>query len=40
MKNWSKMYKEKFISATEAAKMVKPGDWVDIGMFNGKSVAF
>jgi acyl-CoA hydrolase len=40
MKNWSQMYKEKFISATEAAKMVKPGDWVDIGMFNGKSVAF
>jgi len=40
MKNWSEIYKEKFISAAEAAKMVKPGDWVDIGMFNGKSVAF
>ena len=40
MKNWNQRYSEKLISAADAAKMVKPGDWVDIGMFNGKSVAF
>jgi len=40
MKNWNQMLKEKSISAAQAAKMVNPGDWVDIGMFNGKVVAF
>lgn len=40
MKKWGQMYKEKLISAVDAAKLVKSGDWVDIGMFNGKSVAF
>ncbi len=34
------MYKEKLVSAEDAAKLVKPGDMIDIGLFNGKSVEF
>lgn len=34
------MYKEKLISAEDAAKLVKPGFMIDIGLFNGKSVEF
>ncbi len=39
-KDFSQMYKDKLKSAAEVAKMVKPGDVIDMGMFNGKSVAF
>jgi len=34
------MYKDKLRSAAEVAKMVQPGYVIDMGMFNGKSVAF
>ncbi len=40
MSNVNQMYKEKLRTAAEVAKMVKSGEWLDIGMFNGKSVAF
>lgn len=33
------MYKEKLRTADEAMKNVKPGDWLDYAMFNGKPVA-
>lgn len=39
-KDYSQMYKEKLISAQDAAKLVKPGFMIDIGLFNGKSVDF
>lgn len=39
-RDYSQMYKEKLISAENAAKLVKPGDMIDIGLFNGKSVEF
>ncbi|HWQ75720.1 MAG TPA: acetyl-CoA hydrolase/transferase C-terminal domain-containing protein [Syntrophomonas sp.] len=34
------MYKDKLRSAKEVAQLVEPGWWLDLGMFNGKSVAF
>lgn len=34
------MYKDKLISAEDAAKLVQPGFMIDIGLFNGKSVEF
>ena len=39
-KDYTQMYKEKLISAEDAAKLVKPGFMMDIGLFNGKSVEF
>lgn len=39
-KDYSQMYKEKLISAQDAAKIVKPGFKIEIGLFNGKSVEF
>lgn len=38
--DFNQMYKEKVRTAAEVAKLVKSGDWIDMGMFNGKSVAF
>lgn len=38
--NYHQLYKEKLITAADAAKMVKSGDWIDMGMFTSKSVAF
>lgn len=32
------MYKEKLRTAEEAVKVVKPGDWIDYAMFNGKPI--
>lgn len=40
MKKYQEQYSEKLVTAAEAAKQVKPGDWIDIGMFLSKSVAF
>lgn len=40
MANFDQMYKDKLKTAAEVAKMVKPGQVIDLGMFNGKSVAF
>ena len=39
-RDFNQMYKEKVRTAAEVAKLVKSGDWIDLGMFNGKSVAF
>lgn len=39
-KDYTQMYKEKLISAENAAKLVKSGYMIDIGLFNGKSVEF
>ncbi len=35
-----KMYQEKLKTAKEVASKVQPGEWIEIGMFNNKSVAF
>lgn len=32
----AEQYKQKLISAEEAAKLVQPGDWLDYGSFNGQ----
>jgi len=40
MKTYQEQYKEKLATAAKVAKMVKSGEWIDIGMFNAKSVAF
>lgn len=37
--NYKDQYKEKLISPEDAAKMVKPGDWVDYGSFTAQPVA-
>lgn len=39
-RDFNQMYKEKLRSAADVAKLVEPGWWIDIGMFNGKSIAF
>jgi acyl-CoA hydrolase len=39
-RDFKQMYNDKLRSAAEVAKMVKPGNIIDMGMFNGKSVAF
>lgn len=39
-RDYIQMYKEKLISAENAAKLVKPGFMIDIGLFNGKAVSF
>lgn len=33
------MYREKLCTAAEAVAGIKPGDWIDYGLFNGKPVA-
>ena len=38
MGDFLKMYKEKLVTADEAVKKVKSGDWIDWAMFNGKPV--
>ncbi|HUN55054.1 MAG TPA: acetyl-CoA hydrolase/transferase C-terminal domain-containing protein [Smithella sp.] len=38
MGDFLKMYREKLVTAEEAVKKVKPGDWIDWAMFNGKPV--
>ncbi|MBP1760492.1 MAG: acetyl-CoA hydrolase [Firmicutes bacterium] len=38
-RDFQKMYQEKLRTAEEAVKLVKSGDWIDWGMFNGKPVA-
>lgn len=38
-RDFHQMYKEKLRTAEEAMKVVKPGDWIDYAMFNGKPVA-
>lgn len=38
MTKFQKMYQEKLCTAEEAVKSVKPGDWIDWAMFNGKPV--
>jgi acyl-CoA hydrolase len=38
MKNYNELYKEKLVTAEEAVKKVKSGDWIDWAMFNGKPV--
>ena len=38
-KDFMTMYKEKLRTAEEAMKVVKPGDWIDYAMFNGKPIA-
>lgn len=38
MKSYNEMYKEKLVTAEEAVKKVKSGDWIDWAMFNGKPV--
>ena len=38
-RDFQAMYKEKLRTAEEAMKIVKPGDWIDYAMFNGKPVA-
>lgn len=38
-KNYAKMYRNKLVSAEEAVKIVKPGDWVDYGICAGHPVA-
>ncbi len=35
---WQNMYQEKLRTAEEAVKLVKPGDSIDYGMFNGKPI--
>ena len=32
MSQWTDMYKQKLMTAEEAVKVVKSGDWVDYGM--------
>lgn len=39
-RDYSQMYKEKLKSAQEVAGKVQPGEWIEVGMFNNKSVAF
>lgn len=38
-RDFQQMYKEKLRTAEEAMKIVKPGNWIDYAMFNGKPVA-
>jgi acyl-CoA hydrolase len=40
MPKYKKMYQEKLSSPEDVAKLVKPGDFIDYGFFNGKPVAF
>lgn len=37
--DFKKMYQEKLVTAEEAAKAVKSGDWVDYGWTTGTPVA-
>ena len=39
MQNWAEMYQQKLMSAEEAVKVVKSGDWVDYGWVTGHPVA-
>jgi len=36
---WQKLYQEKYRTPEEAVKLVKSGDLIDYGMFNGKPIA-
>ncbi len=38
MKSFQTLFKEKLVTAEEAVKKVKSGDWIDWAMFNGKPV--
>ena len=38
MSNFQEIYKKKLVTAEEAVKKVKSGDWIDWAMFNGKPV--
>ena len=38
-KDLAKQYQEKLVSADEAVKCVKSGDWVTYAFFNGKPIA-
>jgi acyl-CoA hydrolase len=38
-RDFQTLYKEKLRTAEEAMKIIKPGDWIDYAMFNGKPVA-
>lgn len=37
-RDMQQMYKDKLCTAEEAVKVVKPGDWIDYAMFNGKPI--
>ena len=39
MRNWAEMYQRKLVSAEEAVKVIKSGDWVDYGWVTGHPVA-
>src|SRR5512145_883422 len=38
MASYNEMYREKLVTAEEAVKKVKSGDWIDWAMFNGKPI--